>query len=469
MSFKLSDFKKTVRGSGEARQIYPHQIRDDRYTAAIGYALSYYERMVGRRRAEFEVETLLEFFGDPKLARGLVACLATTYAWLTPDLAAALGADPAGALRRAGVGRPAELRARLYSVANAGFGGFVPLARRREALLALIDSLQADAEGAGEWTAGRPADAAPPAVAAALSPEAIERALTLDADEERVLVRQAPAPSPDEVVARYNYHSLETALCYAERVTLRLSGPIWAMLRSAHNLARRYRIGYSVGDMPGSLFDERLELSLVGRRDALGGWGRAGRRLARAVLRLLAAHPGCASEGSAIVHVGGKKSFLKLDARALAVLGASAEAESAEVDAWEDGAADGLQRAWSRAQSRGRTAGWGLRRDPEPLVGAESIVVPDFAVRNGPRTAALCLATGRAAAEALAESLARLGPSLPVVVLAPAPAAALLRRSPAAVIAYGDSTAEAVPQLVRAIENAFDTPASRPARPARSA
>jgi len=465
MSLKLSDFKKTVRGNGEARQIYPHQIRDDRYTAAIGYALSYYERMVGRRRAEFEVETLLEFFGDPKLARGLVACLATTYAWLSPDLADVLGADPALALRRAGVGRPAELRGRLYTVANAHFGGFVPLARRREALLALVDSLQVDAEGAYEWTAGAPAASAP-TVAGSLSPELVERALTLDADEERVLVRQGPTPTPDEVVARYNYHSLETALCYAERVTLSMSGPIWAMLRSAHNLARRYRIGYSVGDMPGSLFDERLELSLVGRRDALGGWGRAGRRLARAVLRLLAAHPGCASEGRAVVHIGGKRALLKLDARALAVLGASAEAETADIDAWEDSAADELQRAWSRAQSRGRTAGWGLRRDPEPLVGAESIVVPDFAIRSGGRTAALCLATGRAAAEALAESLARLGPSLPVVVLAPAPAAPLLRRSPAAVIAYGDTTAEAVPQLVRAVENAFDTPSTRPARSA---
>lgn len=466
MSLKLSDFKKTVRGSGESRQIYPHQIRDDRYTAAIGYALSYYERMVGRRRAEFEVEALLEFFGDPKLARGLVACLANTYAWLSPDLADVLGAGAAAALRRAGVGRPAELRARLYSVANASFGGFVPPARRREALLALIDSLQADALGAAEWTAALPAASPPPEVATALAPETVERALTLDADEERVLVRQGPVPSPDEVVARYNYHSLETALCYAERVSLRLHGPIWAMLRSAHNLARRYRIGYSVGDMPGSLFDERLELTLLGRRDALGGWGRAGRRLARAVLRLLAAHPGCASEGAAIVHVGGKKSNLRLDARALAVLGASAEAEAAEADAWEDSAADELQRAWSRSQSRGRTSGWGLRRDPEPLVGAESIVVPDFAARSGPRTAAICLATGRAAAEALADSLARLGPSLPVIVLAPAPAAALLRRSPAAVIAYGDSTAEAVPQIVRALENAFDTPATRPARSA---
>ena len=76
MSFKITDFKKTTRTADGERLLYPYQIRDDRYTASIGYATAYYERMIGRRRAEFEAETLLEFFGDARLARGLVACLA---------------------------------------------------------------------------------------------------------------------------------------------------------------------------------------------------------------------------------------------------------------------------------------------------------------------------------------------------------------------------------------------------------
>ena len=90
MSFKITDFKKTTRTTDGERLLYPYQIRDDRYTAAIGYAIAYYERMVGRRRAEFEAETLLEFFGDPRLARGLVACLARTYAWREQTFAEAL-------------------------------------------------------------------------------------------------------------------------------------------------------------------------------------------------------------------------------------------------------------------------------------------------------------------------------------------------------------------------------------------
>src|SRR5215212_1205886 len=65
MSFKTNDFKKTTRTTDGERVLYPYQIKDDRFTASIGYAIAYYERMVGRRRGEFEAETLLEFFGDP--------------------------------------------------------------------------------------------------------------------------------------------------------------------------------------------------------------------------------------------------------------------------------------------------------------------------------------------------------------------------------------------------------------------
>src|SRR5919206_839089 len=112
MSFKITDFKKTTRKSDGERLLYPYQIKDDRYTASIGYAIAYYERMVGRRRAEFETETLLEFFGDTRLARGLVACLARTYSWREQTFAEALGDETAKALWRAGIASPAALRAR---------------------------------------------------------------------------------------------------------------------------------------------------------------------------------------------------------------------------------------------------------------------------------------------------------------------------------------------------------------------
>src|SRR5215218_5964772 len=148
MSFKTTDFKKTTRTSEGERVLYPYLIRDDRYTASIGYAIAYYDRMVGRRRAEFEAETLLEFFGDPRLARGLVACLARTYAWREQTFAEALGDETARALWRAGLATPAALRARLYGLANGRYGGVILPHEREEAIKYLCSSIGADHRGA---------------------------------------------------------------------------------------------------------------------------------------------------------------------------------------------------------------------------------------------------------------------------------------------------------------------------------
>ncbi len=39
MGFATSDFKKTSRTVDGGRVLYPHQLRDDRYLAAISYAI----------------------------------------------------------------------------------------------------------------------------------------------------------------------------------------------------------------------------------------------------------------------------------------------------------------------------------------------------------------------------------------------------------------------------------------------
>jgi hypothetical protein len=328
MAFSTGDFKKTSRKGGEGRQLYPYQIRDGRYTASIAYAIAYYERMVGRRRGEFEADTLLEFFGEPRLARGLVACMARTYAWRTQTFAEALGEEAARALRAAGVSTPADLRARWYGLANGRYGGFILPAERDEALAFLcgrlentegtegVDTTESHVQRAvGETEVVIPATAgdlrgttsvpSPLSVSSVIRPSHVEEGLALDAEDRQVLVKLGPTPEPDEIVARYNYHSLETALIHAEAVRLSLRGPVWSIIRSAHALARRYRLRYEVSGAPRSLFDERLELTLHGGKDALGSWTRAGRRLVRALLRLLASHPGCLSTWPGAPTAGG--------------------------------------------------------------------------------------------------------------------------------------------------------------------
>jgi hypothetical protein len=421
--------------------------------------------MVGRRRAEFETETLLEFFGDARLARGLVACLARTYAWREQTFAEALGEGSARALRRAGLARPAALRARLYGLANGRYGGVILPHEREEAIEYLCSAIGADRELRTENQEPESVVSSPTSIGAddrqrttddgLLTPIQFERALTLDAEDQHVLIQLGPTPEPHEIVALYNYHSLETAICHAESLRLRLRGAVWNIVRSAHNLARRYRLRYEISGAPRTLFDDRLELTLYGGRDALGSWTRAGRRLARALLRLLAAHPDSLTDGEALVHLRGQTVTLRLDERALYTLGVAARADQELTEPWEEDILDAFQRAWGRAFVRGRTAGWRLRRDPEPLVGSGAVVVPDFALRRGCQQLALCLASGPATAESLSRDLARLGGRTQALAVLPGYAAERLRACPAPLATYEEQPAEAIPALVATLERKY--------------
>jgi len=467
MSFKITDFKKTTRTTDGERLLYPYQIRDDRYTAAIGYAIAYYERMVGRRRAEFEAETLLEFFGDPRLARGLVACLARTYAWREQTFAEALGEDTARTLWRAGLATPAALRARLYGLANGRYGGVILPHERAEALEYLCSTITVEQEPKttqvvpdresesvvrDPWSVAEDHGPRTTNHGRILTPAQFERALTLDSEDQHMLIKIGPTPEAHEIVALYNYHSLETAICHAEALRLRLRGAVWNIVRSAHNLARRYRLRYEISGAPRSLFDDQLELTLYGGRDAMGSWTRVGRRLARALLRLLAAHPDSLIDGEAIVHLRSQTTTLRLDERALHTLGVAAHAAQDMSEPWEHDILEAFQRAWGRAFVHGRTAGWRLRRDPEPLISTGAVVVPDFALHRGRERLALCLATGAATADALTRDLARMGGRTTALAVIPSYAAERLRVCPTPLATYDEQPAEAIPALVATLE-----------------
>ena len=395
MAFKATEFKKTTRKSGDNRVLYPYQIRDDRYTAAIGYAVAYYERMVGKRRSMFEADTLLEFFGDAKLARGLVACLGRTYTWRQQTFAEAFGEPTAQALWRLGLRTPADLRTRLYGLANGRYNGFILPRQRAEALAFLCERIAEEAQGDdgrpamddrmsddGASTIHRPPSTVHHPPSTVITPEQFERALVLDAEDQQVLVKIGATPEPGEIVARYNYHAVETALCHSEQLQLRLRGSVWNIVRSVHNLARRYNLRYRIGAVR-SLFDESVELTLFGQRDAMGSWLRAGRRVVRALLRLLAAHPDSLVDGAATVHIGSQTLLFRIDERVRDVLGIAARQSPEASEPWEEDVTELFRKAWGKAYVRGRTAGWRLRRDPEPLVGTNGVVVPDFALIRG--------------------------------------------------------------------------------------
>src|SRR4029079_5107676 len=128
------------------------------------------------------------------------------------------------------------------------------------------------------------------------------------------------------------------------------------------------------------------------------------------------------------------------------------KAERELPEPWEEDMFDAFQRAWGRAFVRGRTAGWRLRRDPEPLVGTGSVVVPDFALLRGRERLVLCLTSGPVTTEALVRDLARLGSRAQAFAVVPGYAAERLRSCPVPLATYEVQPAEAIPALAATLE-----------------
>jgi predicted nuclease of restriction endonuclease-like RecB superfamily len=424
MAFALNDFKKTSRSAHGKRLLYPHQLRDDRYLAAISYAIDYYERMVGRPRRDMQAGTLLEFFGDPKLARGIIACLQRTYVWQQLHFSEVLDSQSFAVLQERGLDHPAALRAYLYRYVNRHHNGFLSTIGRS----AVLETLCADLP---------------------LDRRTFERLLTLDAEPNAVLTKVAGTPTARDIVAGYNYHSIETALRHVSCLRLTLNGPIWALVRTVHNLSLRYGLQHTIEYGDGGLFAGTVTIEWAGKRDVLGGYNRHGRRVVRALLRLLAAHPDAPVVGEATVHLGGRAYSYQLNEAALKTLGVEAQRIGRGEEAWEAEGTINLLHAWNKAYLRGETGGWRLRRDPEPLITGDGVIVPDFLLLRGQQRAYLMIASGRAAAEALVKPLRTLGGRSLVVVATEAAYAKQLAALPAIIVPHTGEPS--VPLLARAL------------------
>src|SRR5579884_2606826 len=92
VAFRLADVKKTVRSRSDGeRYLHPKLLDPAVVAAQVSLALAYFQSRLGRARRDVDPEMLVRFFGDPKVARGLVACLAASYRWRTQDFREVLG------------------------------------------------------------------------------------------------------------------------------------------------------------------------------------------------------------------------------------------------------------------------------------------------------------------------------------------------------------------------------------------
>lgn len=393
MAFRRQDIPKTTRKGeeGQPRRLYPRFAKDRTLVPKVELAIGYLDGMVGRRRGDLSPDAVLELFGDPKLARCILACLADSYRYRTPEIAEVIGDDAAGALAAWDLLTPADVRGHIYLAANAGHGGFV----------------------AGTERAAFLTDVAGPL---GLEAAQLEELLHLDAERNALLIRVGPRPRAVDVLARYNAMLALSVLRHASEVTLELPGLDPATIETIctrHDVAWR-RLGSET-------------IRLTGRRNALGSWSHFGARVARCALQLMLLAPRAPS-GSATVHLNDQTLAYVLDGFVVGALRPKQRAVAG---------ADGVVRCTVlmeevqalRRKTNGGGNGWTMRRAQEPVVVDDALLLPELIFTRDQTAVAVVPVAGADRAGALA--------------------ALTLAQAARPVIALGDAAGAAVPALPR--------------------
>ena len=345
---------------------------EQRVAAVVSSIAGYIASLTGRRRSEYDPDVPVAIAGDRRLAHGLAAVCLDWYRWTARGFADALPPHVAGALARAGVESPSALRLRLFDAVNETYAGFVPSARRHDALAQLAATLglaAADAVG-------------------------LETALTLDAETEAVLEPAGPPPSVADVVARYNRATLAALLRHSQRIVFTLGAPDGGLVRRLYAVCRRLGV-YCDIEQAGTL-SGGFRLTLAGPDAVVGPPAAAGPRLASVALRLLRQ---LGPEDSAVADLVLRERpyRLALDPPLLRVPGLgqdpAAEDEAApgddeRADSDGDGTFDSevearLAREFAALRRQRRAAGWRLVREPAPLLAGRRVLLPDFALVRG--------------------------------------------------------------------------------------
>jgi Protein of unknown function (DUF790) len=416
---KLADLRKTTRRAknGDLRVVYPTLLRDRSLVPRIQMAVRYLESMLSRPRRELDEEVVVQLFGDHKIARCVVACLAASYRHRPRAFAEVLPGETVAHLAERGIAGPSGLRLWLYRRTNRELAGFVGGAER-------ADFLRAAGADLG------------------LAIEQIETLITLDAPANAVLVRTGPVPTAEDVIARFNYETAAALLANAPvvRVALARAPADAATLRALCQVAG---IHADLGSR---------ELVLHGRQDALNGWARNGAKLVRLLAALLACGlPARGAEAIVAAPMGGEWLF-RLDADALADLGArpvsgAAPAYDASLllDCWRQ--AEAFAADFAALRRAGEHAGWTLRRATEPVIVQGAVLPALFACSRGNQRVPLALAPASAAEMAAVASVAS---RIPLIALATSPeVATALRRAGIPALSYaGRSDLAALPSLL---------------------
>jgi predicted nuclease of restriction endonuclease-like RecB superfamily len=345
MSFRLVDLKKSVRKGREGYQVTPARLEGRPAAFRIEFLLQQFEGHLGCPRRMLDPNSLLEFVGDARLGRGLLAALSQWYRMRSRSFTEVLE-DGGARLREHGIAGPIDLRAWLYAAVNRGGQGY----------------LDPDTEPLF-WKS--------PSRALGFRRQDLQKLMLLDRPEEAVLVRTGPPPTAADVMAAYNARALTTLLRSAVEVELRCEAPPPLLERAARAWADPLEVEWRA---------EAGALRLLGRADALGCWTRHGRRVERAALELLALPELAARELRGRLEIGERRCQFRWTSEALSLLGAG------QGGSLGDGMPDritALAADLRRERDRNDDRAWRIRR-PSHLLGVEGgVFLPHLELRRG--------------------------------------------------------------------------------------
>ncbi len=361
MAFRLEDFKKTTRKSADGARVpasvYPHQMKDKKAVTRLELAIRTFDSLAGKRRGEMDAGVMADFFGDPRIARGVVACLGQFYKYRTPRFEEVVGDAAARRLSDAALDSPMALRAHTYTHVNREHCGFLTEAQRAACYTQLGEPLGLSAH---EW----------------------DSLLHLDAEENQILTRVGPVPTPADLAAQYNFHSLDTPLRRATRIVLAGLSLSTTEAADVRSLARHLGVKAVVGDGGAGVTLTDLEMSsLLPRRPG---------RLSRALLHLLQAFGQKSLTGHADALLGTRTFRLALNGDVFKMLGLSltppelgAGGRTPFRRRFEAAAA--LHKNLLKRRTQGEAAGWRIARLPDPVVTAGGVLLPDFRLTRADR------------------------------------------------------------------------------------
>jgi hypothetical protein len=361
VSFRFADLKKSVRKGKDGYQISPVRLESRSAAFQVEFLLQQFEAHLGRPRRCLDPRTLLDFVGDARLGRGLLATLAQWYRLRPLTFAEVLGeegpGERVGRLLEAGIAGPVDLRGYLYQGVNDVASGFL--------------------DPAGEAVFWRSH-----ARALGLRAAELQKLTLLDRPEEAVLVRLAPRPAAADVIAAYHARSLTTLLRSAAEVTA-----VCASADEARRAAARWAGPFGVEWEPVG-----GALTLRGRADALGSWTRHGRHVERALLELVADPRVGVKEVHGAITASGKECRFRWKAETLDSLGAASGAAASAEET------DALAVCLRKERESLTGAAWSIRRAAHIIAGREGALLPHFELRQTDSVLYLRLTCGEGAA-----------------------------------------------------------------------